>query len=323
MEETQLRAVKLLVRAIREHKLPVIAHLNVPVLIPGEKGITSVEPLKSLYEKLPAIGMEKGLWDASIFVGMPWTDVPRAGMSVQVVAADKSSYDQAVSKCRSLAEEIWAHRRELTFDVPAASLEDAVASALRSTASTVFITDSGDNTTAGAAGDNPGVLKYLVEHHIRDVIIAGIVDPPAIRICENSGMGSKVRLSLGGKIDTVFGKPYGVDGRVEYLTKQINPANPLRRSAIIDVSGIKVVLLNQIRSFTSPEDFKEIGIDPLTFKIVVVKLGYLFPGLRDIAPETIMALTPGFANQVIEDLPYEHVRRPIFPLDPDMTWESD
>jgi microcystin degradation protein MlrC len=51
-----------------------------------------------------------------------------------------------------------------------------------------------------------------------------------------------------------------------------------------------------------------------------MKLGYLFQALRDIAPRTIMALTPGFAYQVIEELPYRNVRRPIYPLDAGMTW---
>jgi len=35
-----------------------------------------------------------------------------------------------------------------------------------------------------------------------------------------------------------------------------------------------------------------------------------------------MALTPGFANQILENLEYIHVRRPIFPLDPDMQWTA-
>ena len=91
---------------------------------------------------------------------------------------------------------------------------------------------------------------------------------------------------------------------------------------MVDVNGILLVLLNQRRSFTAPEDFTEVDIDPLKHKIVIVKLGYLFQGLRDIAPRTIMALTPGFANQTIEDLHYENVRRPIYPLDPEMLWNS-
>ena len=40
----------------------------------------------------------------------------------------------------------------------------------------------------------------------------------------------------------------------------------------------------------------------------------------EIAPYTIMALIPGFANQVIENLEYKNLIRPIFPLDPDMIW---
>ncbi len=50
-DETRLRTVKLLVDALKNDLLPQTAHINVPILIPGEKGITSVEPLKSLYER--------------------------------------------------------------------------------------------------------------------------------------------------------------------------------------------------------------------------------------------------------------------------------
>ena len=35
-----------------------------------------------------------------------------------------------------------------------------------------------------------------------------------------------------------------------------------------------------------------------------------------------MALTPGFAYQVVENLPYENIRRPIFPIDADMQWQA-
>jgi len=35
-----------------------------------------------------------------------------------------------------------------------------------------------------------------------------------------------------------------------------------------------------------------------------------------------MALTPGFANQRMEELEYKQVRRPIYPLDPEMDWSA-
>ena len=90
---------------------------------------------------------------------------------------------------------------------------------------------------------------------------------------------------------------------------------------MVELDGIDLVLLTDRRSFISPQDFEEVGLNPLDYKIVVVKLGYLFQGLRDIAPMMIMALTPGFANQAIEGLPYQNVKRPVYRLDEDMQWD--
>ena len=68
-------------------------------------------------------------------------------------------------------------------------------------------------------------------------------------------------------------------------------------------------------------DFKEVGLNPLDYKIVVVKLGYLYPELRDIAPVHLIALTSGFCNLDVRTLPYKKVHRPSFPLDMDMVWK--
>jgi microcystin degradation protein MlrC len=56
-------------------------------------------------------------------------------------------------------------------------------------------------------------------------------------------------------------------------------------------------------------------------KIVVVKLGYLFPELRDNARMAIMALSPGFSDLRMEMLSFKRLRRPIFPLDRDFSWQ--
>lgn len=89
---------------------------------------------------------------------------------------------------------------------------------------------------------------------------------------------------------------------------------------MLDVKGIKVVLLKSRRSFTELKDFQEINVAPLDYKIVVVKLGYLYPELRDIAPVHLMALTSGFCNLDMRTLPFKSVNRPSYPLDYDMTW---
>jgi len=319
-EETRLRTVNLLLEALKNKLSPQIAHINLPILIPGEKGITSVEPVKSFYDRLPEIARMEGLMDASIFVGMPWTDVERAGMSVQVVAQDAQYLLKAREQAEALANTIWEAHDNLNFDVETATIDDAIRMALESQDSTVFITDSGDNVTAGAAGDGTLVLERLLALHVSDAVLAGIVDPEAVEQCVNAGVGAEVVLTVGGKIDYVFSKPLSISGTVMRLSK--GEPNSEKLDAVLQVDDITLVLLSGHRAFTDPMHFQAVEIDPLAFKIVVVKEGYLFQALRDIAPKAIMALTPGFANQILENMEYIHVRRPIFPLDPDMTWTA-
>ena len=49
-------------------------------------------------------------------------------------------------------------------------------------------------------------------------------------------------------------------------------------------------------------------------------MGGLTKALPDIAPRTIMVLTPGFAYQLVEALPYKNIVHSIHPLDPDTDW---
>lgn len=319
-EETRTRTVGLLVEALKRDLLPRTAHINIPILIPGEKGITSVEPLKSFYERLPEISRMSGLMDASIFVGMPWTDVARAGMSVQVVAEDEQHLPEALAQAELLANSIWEKRFDLKFDVPTATLDEAIETALEAPETTVFITDSGDNVTAGAAGDGTLVLERLLAYKVSDAVLAGIVDPDAVERCVAAGVGDNVNLFVGGKIDNVNSKPLEVSGTVIRLTREQPDSRQL--DAVVQVDGVTLVLLSRHRAFTDPAHFRAVKIDPLAHKIVVVKEGYLFQALRDIAPRAIMALTPGFAYQLVENIEYTHIRRPIFPLDPDIIWSA-
>ena len=72
-------------------------------------------------------------------------------------------------------------------------------------------------------------------------------------------------------------------------------------------------------AFTTLASFEAFGIDPTTARIVVVKLGYLFPELKAIAAQSMFTISPGFADQKL-NLPYKNLPRPIFPLDPEMEW---
>jgi microcystin degradation protein MlrC len=191
--------------------------------------------------------------------------------------------------------------------------------ALRAPEKPVFLTDSGDNTTAGAAGDSTVVLRRMLARELPDAVLAGIVDSSAVQACERAGVGKRVKLKVGGKLDRLSSSPLAIDGTVVRLTPpELRDTD--RRAAVVAIGGLQLVLLATRRSFTSPEDFADVGIDTMAHKIVVVKLGYLFAPLRAVAAREILMLTPGFADQRLEKLTYKNVQRPIYPLNPEMTW---
>ncbi|MEL5893451.1 M81 family metallopeptidase [Bacteroides sp. GD17] len=320
-EETKLRAVKNLVRVLRQHEHPRIIHVDIPILVPGEKSITEVEPLHSIYARLDTLEKQKGILDASIFVGYAWADLPRSAMRVFVVAQDSVYLDKAKHEAYSLAQNIWDVRHRLELDVEAGNIDEMIKRAYQLPQKTVFISDSGDNTTAGAPGDNPQVIRALLKNNAHDALVAGLVDEEAYQKCIEAGVGNTIRLTMGGKKDTVFGSPLTLDITVDALS----PDSLLSTShgvALVHSEGVKIAIINSRRSFVSLKDFEEIGLNPLDFKIVVVKLGYLYPELRDIAPAHLMALTSGFCNLDMPSLPFTKVRRPAYPLDLEMEWKA-
>lgn len=317
--ETKVRAVKMLLKTLKEKLKPQITCVEIPILVPGEKSITEVEPLKSIYEQIVPNTEKEGIMDVSILAGYAWADLPRSAMRVFVVADDKKYQPQAREIACDLAQQIWDCRDRLELDVPSGSIEEMLDLAKQYPGKTVFISDSGDNTTAGAPGDNPQVAAAFINRKIKNALVTAIVDPASLQQCVEAGAGNRVELSLGGKKDTQFGKPLQIQGKVVFVSPE-EILKTDRAAAVIDVDGVKIVIVNTRRSFTTLNDFREINEDPLSYDIVVVKLGYLYPELRDIAPVHLMALTSGYCNLTIESLPFKHLDGPAYPLDKEMEW---
>jgi microcystin degradation protein MlrC len=309
--ETGTRAIGHLVRCVKDGKLPVNVLVKVPLLLPGEFAVTEIEPARSLYARLREIESEEGILDASILIGCAWTDSPYTTVSV-IVAAEEES--QKARECAgSLAREIWMRREEFGPDAETASVEESITKAMKSRVRPVFISDSGDNVTAGGAGDIPLFLDGLLKAGASDALVAGLADPDAVKLCIQAGTGSQVTLTIGGKLDQINGYPLEVTGVVEH----VNPPS----LAVLKVEGVKVILASDRRAFTSPQSFQQAAVNPEDYQIVVVKLGYLFAGLRGIAKDSIMGLSPGFTGLLVEELPFKRVMRPIFPLDRDFEWK--
>ena len=109
-------------------------------------------------------------------------------------------------------------------------------------------------------------------------------------------------------------------GQVIHLG-EAGAAGGIPETATVRVGGVHIILAADRRAFADRASMAAAGVDPAQAKIVVVKLGYLFPDLADHAPRSIMALSPGATDLRLDELPYKHLIRPTYPLDGDLAWE--
>lgn len=104
--ESRERAVDNLLTRIEsgEGKPAYKAWIPVPILLPGEKTSTRIEPGKSLYARVEPASRRPGVIDAAIWIGYAWADEPRNHAVVMVTGDDESSVTTAAEE---LAQAFW------------------------------------------------------------------------------------------------------------------------------------------------------------------------------------------------------------------------
>ena len=312
--ETQLRAMRMLFDCIEKKILPKPVIERAAVVICGDAVQTALEPLKSIMAA--AEEMEKtipGMMCVQVFNGQPWIDEPYMGPNF--VVTHESDPEIARECAKKLAKMFYDARYDFKFLIEALEPEEAIRRAMEAEAAQVFLSDSGDNTTAGAAGDNAYMLNRLMKLGVKNTLLAGIMDAAACDACYEAELGDTLTLTVGGSLAadsekaTITGK---LIHRGDILSYHGDNGGP---SATLDCGDITVVITRNRAAMCRPDIFESIDLDYSPFKIVVVKLGYLFPELAERAQRAILAFTPGASTERLEDMHMKNIRRPMFPLD--------
>lgn len=295
---------------------PLKALVRVPVLLPGEKTSTRIEPAKSLYAKIPEIEARDGILDAAIWIGFAWADEPRCHGVVVVTGDDRSAVEVAA---RELGQAFWDVHDQFVFVAPTDSYSHALDRAIASTDRPFLLSDSGDNPGAGGADDVTVTLHELlgraeITSGSVTALLASIVDPAAVEECVTAGLGGVVDLQVGGHLDARAPGPQSVHGVVEALAD--DPRGGM--TAVVRVGGLQLILTSQRNQYTTYGQFERLGIDPRVVDIVTVKIGYLEPDLHEMAADWILCLTPGGVDQDIVRLGHHRIERPMYPFDPEM-----
>lgn len=317
--ETKERAARNLVDLLASGApRPVKAWIPVPVLLAGEQTSTRIEPAKSVYAAVDEVEAADGVTDAAIWVGYAWADEPRNRAAVVVTGPDE---DAVASGAERLAGGFWKARHAFDFVAPTATLDECLDAALASTARPYFVSDTGDNPTAGGAGDVTWGLQQVLERpEFKDqagptVIYASLPGPRAVEQAVAAGVGATVTVTAGAQVDDRHAGPLTLTGEVHAVRHGDRDAEV---EAVLRVGSVHVVLTRLRKPYHHEHDFTDLELDPRAADVVIVKIGCLEPELFAMAADWKMALTPGGVDQELTRLGHRRIRRPMFPFDPEM-----
>ena len=313
-EETMQRACNMLLHCLAQHVRPTLVWAPIPVLMPGERSSTEWQPGKRLWAQLPKLNQEPGILDVSLLVGYVWADEPRS-TACAVVTGTAPATEKRIAI--ELAQQYWDARKEFQFGTETGTVDRCIQRAVKATTHPVILADSGDNPTGGGTSDRAEVLEELLRFKAQNVVFAGITDKPATDSCYAAGVGAVLPLSIGATLDPLGSKPVKATAKVIFL---LPAAKPRLCEAVVQIEGVTLVLSAQRRPYHDIVDFTRLGIQPSSYKIIVVKSGYLSPELAPLANPSLMALSDGAINQDIIHLPKNRLRKPTYPFIEDLTY---
>lgn len=318
--ETRERAVRLLANWSQDPRPVHRAWTGIPVLVSGEQSSTECEPGRGLYTPLADESRLPGLLDASLWVGYAWADQVRSGACAVAIGHHR---EETVRVSSSIAERYWSARAEFNFIAPAREVEAGIREAFTDGPKPFFLSDAGDNPTAGSTGDVTGVLQVLARQpeiagaSEQRAIFAFIADAESASTAAAAGEGKMVELRLGGKLDPRH-EPWPCRARVEFVS--LGNGAPDDLEVVLAMGGLRVIVAARRRAYHRREDFLRLGLEPRTAEVVVVKIGYLEPELKSMAARHLLLLSEGSVPPRIPFDSYYNLRRPIHPLDGDFSW---
>ncbi|MBP1924841.1 microcystin degradation protein MlrC [Sedimentibacter acidaminivorans] len=326
--ETGEHAANMTIAVLENGAKPKSAWVRVPILIAGEQSSTFVEPMRGLIKVLRECEKKEGIMAASYLMGFPWADNEDSSVAVYVVAnGDKELAEREAVK---LAEIMWSKKDDFCFHTETYEEKEALDIAFKAVKEgklPIYLSDSGDNPTAGASSDATGFLKLIMDDDRTDslkhpVIFGGIYDPIATKQCEGR-VGEEITIKFGAKFDSITSTPITATGIVKSYIKNWSSRGMLQGDlALFSSCGVDIVLAEVHVGYVTPDMFTDLGVNPRDAEIVVCKLGYLTHEQSLVAKRSIMALTKGNTNENLKTLDYKKVTRPIFPLDDDFQYNA-
>ncbi len=319
--QTGRRAAHLVLRLLSLPTKPTLISLRIPILLPGEFGQTSQEPMRQIMAHV------RDLWhdspqvlEASLLQGYPWADNAHAMMSLVVVATEAST--DLVDRIETLGRSIFTLRSGLHRSTPVVAMTEALATVTRRHDSQLlYLCDSGDNPTAGAVEDRVDFLTEAVREGTQGLVFCPIVAPLTVARSK-AQVGSTITLNLGAQLADI-GPQLSLDAKI---VARFDDDDLGGDTIVLEFAGNRILVTSKRVAMHSPRWLSRFGIDPVDrSQVLVLKSGYLFPEYQDLlvaqgTEAPMLVATPGASSLDLTTFAYHQVPRPIYPLDDSGPW---
>lgn len=317
--DTGYRTGSLLIRTVLGEIDPVMTVNKMRLLKGGGMNIDFLPPFRKIFRTMKKMEMKNEVLSVSFFPVHLWIDDPELGYSTIAITNGKPEMAQEIAD--SIANMAWAVRDvpQPEGNSPEKAIEMARKKKLARMLGTTVFCDVSDAVGTGTPGESTWILKALLNHGSNLTSYLTLRDEQAAREAWKYETGDEVTLMVGGKIDTIYNKPIPYSGVI--IRKE---ETSFGKTLIIKHNGIHLILSELPMASRYPSEFRDLGLSLWKADIVVVK--NLFPfRYRYLLynRKTFNIKTPGLSNIDPSGLKYEHIPRPIYPLDTIDSWRAN
>lgn len=329
MRDIGRQAAQILQRQMRGEIRALTLRVDRPMIEEVNAGRTDIGPMVARIDAARAYETQADVFAVSVNCGFGNADIREVGPTVLVTYQGDPTPHLAFAE--SLAEDIWACRFApiTTF----LSVDEAAAEARAHPPGIgpLILADYADNPGAGGYGDATALLAALIEAvpatgEAAEACFGPIVDPEAAAELQQYPLGVEITLPIGGKGDPrLGGGPLTVTGRLIHRgAGAYRGDGPIIGGldgswgvmAVLRVAGVDVLITTARNQIYDLQQFRAFGIDPAGCRIIGLKsMQHFRAAFAPIAARILLCDSGALCTPDFSVLPYERVRRPIFPLD--------
>ena len=308
-----------LVRILRDGVRPTMALHQIP-LVWGMNQVTAHSPMREAITELHRIEAQPGVICGSIATCYPLADIPDLGASVYIVT------DNDLALAQRYADELgaWIWERRADWHIPMPPTREALAEAESQGKYPVMFADRNDNTGGGSPGDSTGMLQTFIDAGLEDACLLYIVDPEAVEVCEQAGVGATLTLDVGGKASPLQGKPVTMTVEVLALSdgqflydgpRNAGLGGDMGPSAYIRQGGIHVLIVTEREQPFDTAFSRTLGLDPRRMRYIGIKsTAHFRQGFESWAGAIYVVSEPSAQAPTGSDLQFHKVGRKLYPL---------